>query len=84
MINEGDEGDSMYLILKGGVDVSIHVKRGETKSVAKLCEKDFFGERSLMTGEKRNAAITALEDSTFFVIDKENFKFIEKISERRS
>ena len=74
VIKEGDDGDSMYLILKGEVDVSIHVKRGETKSVATLFEKDFFGERSMMTGEKRNATITALKDSTLFVIDKENFK----------
>ena len=76
IMKEGDEGDSMFLILGGEVDVTISLEGDETKSVAKLYENDFFGERSLMTGEKRSATVTALKDSTFFMIDKENFKSV--------
>jgi small-conductance mechanosensitive channel len=73
VIKEGDEGDSLLLILKGEVDVSINAASG-LKSIATLYERDFFGEYSLMTGEKRNATVTALKDSEIFVIDKDNFK----------
>jgi small-conductance mechanosensitive channel len=73
IIKEGESGDALFLILKGEVDVSIKVDK-EMKSVATLREKDFFGERSLMTGEAINATITAVKDCVFFVVDKENFK----------
>jgi len=75
VIKEGDEGDSMFLVLRGEVDVVI-TSAGYTRSVATLSRDDFFGERSLMTGEDRNATITALTDCKIFIIDKANFKSV--------
>ena len=73
VIKEGDPGDSLFLILKGEVDVSI-TSGNDTKNIATLKEGDFFGEGSLMTGAARNATVTALMDCKFFVVDKDNFK----------
>ncbi len=74
VIKEGESGDSLFVILDGAVDVSITTDTGEKKRIASLYKDDFFGERSLMTGEKRNATITAISDCTLFVITKEIFK----------
>ncbi len=74
VIKEGTDGDSMYVILQGDVDVFINDATGDRKKISTLHAGDFFGERSLMTGAKRNATIVATTDCIFFVIDKENFK----------
>ena len=51
-----DFGYSFFLVLGG----SVQVHYGE-EAVAKLEKGDCFGEVSLVTGEKRNATVTALE-----------------------
>ncbi|MFC1855356.1 mechanosensitive ion channel domain-containing protein [Thermodesulfobacteriota bacterium] len=73
IINEGDSGDSLYVILKGEVSVSL-LAAGDMKELSTLAEGNFFGERSLMTGEAANATISANKDCILFVIDKDNFK----------
>ena len=53
---EDDFGYSLYLVIKGRVQVDVG---GEV--VAEIGEGDCFGEVSLVTGEKRNATVTAIE-----------------------
>lgn len=70
IIREGDVGDKFYLIRKGNVAVS----RGEeTEPVAHLKEGDFFGEMALLTGERRNASVDALEETVLYSLSKEEF-----------
>src|SRR6266403_1706076 len=52
VIEEGAEGDSMFVLLRGSAQVSIS-KNGSTISVATLKAGDCFGEMSLLTGEPR-------------------------------
>ena len=54
VIEEGAEGDSMFILLRGAAEVSI-AKNGSTIPVATLRSGDCFGEMSLLTGEKRSA-----------------------------
>lgn len=71
IIRQGDEGDSFYIIAEGQVDVQV----GEpAKTVASLGPDDFFGEMSLMTGEKRTATIVAAADTECYVVGKSAFK----------
>ena len=49
VIEEGDEGDSMFILLRGTASVSIS-KNGASIQVASLREGDCFGEMSLLTG----------------------------------
>ncbi len=63
IIEEGTDGDELFIVYEGGVAVLV----GKTE-VARLGEGSFFGEMSLMTGEKRTATIVAREPSKLFVI----------------
>ena len=58
IFEEGDVGDSLYLILKGRVEIQkvIDAQAGTSKILAILPEGAFFGEMALLTGEKRSAA----------------------------
>ncbi|MEW6685915.1 MAG: cyclic nucleotide-binding domain-containing protein [Candidatus Edwardsbacteria bacterium] len=76
LVHQGESADSFYVINKGKVDVSVSDPQGRTTSVAQLGPDAFFGEMSLLTGEKRAATITALEDTEVLVINKESFRQI--------
>src|SRR5438067_12180253 len=52
----------MFVILRGSVAVTLRDEHDRTEQVATLGPGDFFGEMSLMTGERRSASVTALDD----------------------
>src|SRR6266480_5781343 len=58
VIEEGADGDSMFILLRGTAGVSV-AKNGASIQVATLSEGDCFGEMSLLTGEKRSATVRA-------------------------
>jgi small-conductance mechanosensitive channel/CRP-like cAMP-binding protein len=69
VIEEGAEGDSMFILLRGSAHVSIS-KNGSTIPVATLNAGDCFGEMSLLTGERRSATVRAERDCYVMEIDK--------------
>jgi putative ABC transport system ATP-binding protein len=69
VIRQGDAGDKFYVIREGTVDVRV----GEN-SVATLEVGDFFGEAALITGEPRNATVTAKEKVELYALDKNEFQ----------
>ncbi len=72
---QGAEAHWLYLIDDG--DVSIRVgEAGIEKEVAKLQGGSFFGEMSLLTGERRSATVVALSDVECFRLDKDVFKAV--------
>lgn len=64
---------SMYLIYEGYADVYVENKKqkNDVLKVATLNPGDFFGEMSLLTGEKRKATIKAGSDLRVYEITKE-------------
>ena len=70
VIEEGAEGDSMFILLRGAAEVSVS-KNGSTIPVATLSSGDCFGEMSLLTGEKRSATVRADGDCYVMEISKE-------------
>lgn len=56
LVREGEEGDEMFVITQGGVEVLVRVK-GEEVAVARMYAGDYFGEMSLLTGEPRTATV---------------------------
>src|SRR5436189_1748369 len=70
VIREGAEGDSMFILLRGAAEVSIS-KNGASIPVAKLRAPDWFGEMSLLTGERRTATVRAETDCQVMEIGKQ-------------
>src|SRR2546423_5905474 len=70
VIEEGAEGDSMFVLLRGAAQVSVS-KNGSVIPVATLRSGDCFGEMSLLTGEKRSATVRANGDCYVMEISKE-------------
>ena len=68
---EDDEGDSLFIITRGRIAI---IKENHT--IAELEKDHFFGENSLLTGNKRTATAKALKDSDCLCLDKENFRHI--------
>ena len=69
VIQEGAEGDSMFILLRGTASVSV-AKNGANIEVASLGAGDCFGEMSLLTGEKRSATVRADGDCYVMEIGK--------------
>ncbi|GIW80350.1 MAG: ABC transporter ATP-binding protein [Gemmatales bacterium] len=72
IVRQGDEGDKFYLIAEGTVEVAIRDDKGE-HLVRTLSVGEFFGERALMTGEKRSATVRARTEVTTYTLGKEDF-----------
>jgi small-conductance mechanosensitive channel/CRP-like cAMP-binding protein len=70
VIEEGADGDSMFILLRGAAQVSVS-KNGSTIPVATLRSGDCFGEMSLLTGEKRSATVKADGDCYVMEISKD-------------
>ncbi len=73
IVRQGDQGDSMFIILEGGIRVLIKSESIMDIVIAKKVKGEFFGEMSLLTGEPRTASIRAQHDCKVLVIDKESF-----------
>jgi small-conductance mechanosensitive channel/CRP-like cAMP-binding protein len=69
VIEEGAEGDSMFVLLRGAAQVSVS-KNGSLIPVAILNAGDCFGEMSLLTGERRSATVRAQGDCYVMEIGK--------------
>ncbi len=69
VIQEGAEGDSMFVLLRGAAQVSVS-KNGSSIPVASLGAGDCFGEMSLLTGERRTATVRAESDCYVMEISK--------------
>jgi CRP-like cAMP-binding protein len=69
VIEEGADGDSMFVLLRGAAQVSV-AKNGSSIPVATLNSGDCFGEMSLLTGEKRSATVRAQRDCYVMEISK--------------
>ena len=58
IVNENDEGDSLFIILSGNARVYIE-KENKNIKLGLLSPGDAFGEFSLLTGDKRTATVKA-------------------------
>jgi CRP-like cAMP-binding protein len=88
VIEEGAEGDSMFVMLRGAANVFVS-KNGSRIRVASLGAGDCFGEMSLLTGEPRSATVRADGDCYVMEIGKPVMaellrdapSYLEKLSE---
>lgn len=73
VFHKGDRLDSMYIIVKGNVNVhdSDHV-------FTQFTDNDFFGEYSLIDSSARSASVTAIDDTHLLRLDQKEFNDIIK------
>jgi len=81
VIEEGAEGDSMFIVLRGNVHVSVF-RNGSHIRLGSMRAGDCFGEMSLLTGEPRSATIRADSDCEVLEISKEIMGEIMRDSSR--
>ncbi len=73
IVRLGGEGNSMFVIARGKVNVQI-VENGRPKTVNELSENEFFGEMSLLTGQPRTASVIATVETEVLQIRKNALK----------
>jgi CRP-like cAMP-binding protein len=72
VVHQGDEGDSLFLVVEGRVEVSVEPPGGgPMQRLATLGASDYFGEMSLLTGAPRSATIRAVEETRLVELRKE-------------
>lgn len=73
VIREGTYGDDFYIIEEGEVRCTCDVSGGYEEICRRLVTADFFGERALLSTERRAATVTAVLDTTLLVLDRDTF-----------
>ena len=74
VINQDDSGETLYLIMKGIVKVSLNRSDGRDVFLAVLAQGDHFGELSLIDSKYRSANVVTQEDTTLLLIDRALFE----------
>jgi CRP/FNR family transcriptional regulator, cyclic AMP receptor protein len=76
---EDEEGDTLFIIIKGKVKVTSISGLGKEVILSILSDGDFFGDMSLLDGKPRSASVIALDDSDIRLIRRSDFlKLLEK------
>ncbi|MEE8365514.1 MAG: Crp/Fnr family transcriptional regulator [Gammaproteobacteria bacterium] len=73
IVGQGDETDSLYIIVQGKVDVFLHNDKGKEIIINTLGECETFGELAPLGGIPRQASIITTEDSIFGIISRQVF-----------
>lgn len=73
VINEGDETDSLYVILSGSVKIFISGEDGREAVLNHQGPGEYFGEMALIDRQPRAASVMTLEPSRFMIISRGDF-----------
>jgi len=74
VVQEGEPGNSMFIIISGSVKVSSYAADGREVVLSILEKGDFFGEMALLDEEPRSATVTTMEDSELGQIRRADFE----------
>lgn len=73
LITEGDQSDSLYVILSGKVRVYLSDENGKEFTLNVHGPNEYFGELALFGTGKRSASVITLEPSQIAVVSKNDF-----------
>lgn len=71
IINQGDHGETFYIIASG--EVTVRVGKSHMQ-VARLRVGQYFGEMALLTGDPRTASVVAETDVLLMELSRESFR----------
>jgi small-conductance mechanosensitive channel/CRP-like cAMP-binding protein len=78
VIQQGDYGDTFFIIKNGSVEVIVTDENGEILLNKKMEKGNFFGEMSVLTGEPRTASVVGVTDVELLVLSKSSFDVLLK------
>jgi cAMP-dependent protein kinase regulator len=69
IVRQGEQVDNVYVILRGGVDVSVRSPRGE-EPLGRRGVGEFFGELPLLVQQRQPATVTAAAPTALLRLDR--------------
>jgi CRP-like cAMP-binding protein len=72
IVEQNQEGSSMFILMEGLLEVTV-LDHGQRIKVGSLTPPDYFGEMSMLTGEKRSATVTCVSEAIIFEIRQADF-----------
>jgi CRP/FNR family transcriptional regulator, cyclic AMP receptor protein len=75
IIKEGDEGEEMFVLFEGSVEICKNTLAGDRYTVTKLSAEQnaFFGELAMIDNDRRSATVIASSDCDVLVMSKGTF-----------
>jgi CRP/FNR family cyclic AMP-dependent transcriptional regulator len=70
IVNEGDQGNSLFLILSGSVKTFLSDENGREVVLSTQGSGEYFGDLALFDGEPRSASVMTLEPCKVMIISK--------------
>jgi len=72
IVRQGDEGDSLFIIVEGAVKVQLRQLDEKIIDLAVLGAGKFFGEMALLTGETRSADVVAISETHLIEVTRDD------------
>lgn len=73
VVKQNETGASMFVLVQGLLEVRVQAD-GQTQRVAQLTPGQFFGERTLLTGEARMATVAASTEAIAYELSHESMR----------
>lgn len=73
IFHKDDRGSTLFIIRNGQVKISAPSPEGEEVILAMMTDGDFFGELSILDLKPRSATATAMETTSAYTLDREDF-----------
>jgi sulfate permease, SulP family len=73
LFTSGDQGDEIFLIRRGIVQIFLPLKGGKHHHLATFCRGDYLGEMAFLDHNQRSADAIAKTDCDFYVLSRKKF-----------
>src|SRR6187455_850426 len=83
VFDEGDPGDSLYLVGEGSIKISKAGRGGRQETLGFIGSGNFFGEMGLLDRQPRSAKATAASPSLLASVDERTFQHILELAPSR-
>jgi signal transduction histidine kinase len=83
IFDEGDPGDSLYLVGEGSIKISKTGRGGKQETLGFIQPGNFFGEMALFDGQPRSAKATAAAPTLLASVDDRTFQHILELAPSR-
>src|SRR2546423_11952609 len=76
LFHQGDEGDSLYVLIHGRLSVSVTADDGRERVVGEIGRGEVVGEMAVLTGDPRSATVRAIRDSELVKFTRKAFEAV--------